>query len=314
MAAPQHCYYANEDGNVVEVKSKSSVPQKYRATMQCLDKPMVFDMARPSEIKLEGNVRREQISTPIGTVSLRWPRPVELLFGRTPLRATVEATQAVSRALKRGGFPSNLAKLDLTMEIVFLDETLPETQIPTYLVSNCHPGWMIPIGAGKADIYIVGQRVAAGCSGEKLSVTSVADADLARVLIHELGHAVESQLVGMGMTQDRSRAEGFASWFEQYASDFSPVIDRGSTKAMYTALARNAKQQMGSGPFTFTGTAEDYGFSSMYFQAIVANRGIRGLMRVYERMSKENLTFLPAIQREIGWDERRLLSEVDRQL
>ena len=43
-----------------------------------------YYMAQPEDVKLKGTVRKESISSSIGHIELRWPRKVELLFGRTP--------------------------------------------------------------------------------------------------------------------------------------------------------------------------------------------------------------------------------------
>ena len=265
-------------------------------------------LAQPEEIKLSGNVRKENMASSIGRIELRWPRKVEILFGRTPQRAMADAARTASRALKSANFPTALQTLDMNWSVVFMDEDLPESQIPQTLISNCHPAWMTP----PSNIYVVAQRVAAGCSAGKNPGTQVADSVLAQVLLHEIGHAVEYQLLGKMQGTDRMRAEGFATWFERYASQYSTVISRGSVKEQHYALARKAFQEVPY--FAFRGSASDYAQASMFFSAIETRRGVKGIIEVYETMTQDRLTFFPALKKRLYWDEKRLMQEVKRVL
>ncbi len=296
------CVYQDRRGEVRQARRLQDIPEGYRRAAKCVEDIGVSAMANASDISLSGTVRRETTSTAIGRVELRWPRKVEELFGRTPQRALTEAARALSTALRRGGFPSRLGNLNLDLKMVFLDENLPEQQIPQYLINNCHPGWMVP-----GNVYIVAQRVASGCNGQRRSST-VADSELVRVLLHELGHVVEHELIPKRFGDSRERAEGFASWIEQYAADFSPVVERDSSKEQYRALAKVSYQQ-NPDRFTFTGSAPDYGRVSLYFSAIVARRGVDGLMDVYDTIGKDGLSFPEAARRRLGWDKQRLESE-----
>ena len=89
-----------------------------------------------------------------------------------------------------------------------------------------------------ANIYVVAQRVVAGCGGSKKVKTSVADSELAEVLLHEMGHSIEYQLLAQGIGRERARSEGFATWFEQYASEKSAIIKSGSVKKEHFDLAK----------------------------------------------------------------------------
>ncbi len=266
-----------------------------------------LNLAAPKDIELKGNIRKEDMASAVGRIRLRWPRKVELLFGRTPQRAMAEAASATSRALKRAGFPTELQALDLNWEVVFMDEQLPEKQIPTFLVSNCHPAWMTP----PSNIYVVAQRVAAGCGGAQTSKSSVADSQLAQVLMHEMGHAVEHQLLKNMFGSDRMRAEGFASWFEQYAAQFSSVVPSGATERYYLSLAKQSMLQQGPA-FAFQGSAHDYARASMYFKAIQEKRGVRGIIDVYQRISKDRIDFFSAIERELNWNRQKIEKEIER--
>lgn len=302
------CFFTDEKGILMQAKRLADVPIGFRSSAKCFKEvPEQAGMTKPSEVELSGNIRRELSSTSVGQVELRWPRSVELLFGRTPQRALAEAARAVSRAVKRGGFPSNIEGLNLKWEIVFFDKDLPVKQLPMSAITGCHPGWMFP----PAFVYVAADALVSGCSGKSKS-HKVADTELARVLIHEMGHAVENQLLGGRMGSDRQRAEGFASWFEQYASEFAPVIPSGSTRRLYESLARRARDARGSNFFTFTGSAEDYAQAAMYFSAIEKRFGVRGVMELYKIMSQSGGGVVPAISERYHWNEKRLGSEIDR--
>lgn len=330
------CLYTDEQGALRQVTGREAVPAAFQEKARCIGekrsaknsepreiwpntgpadqpKPAAVPgnnvLAAPEDIKLKGNIRREDMSSSVGRIELRWPRKVELLFGRTPLRAMQDAASAVSRALKSAGFSQQVQNLTLDWKVVFMDEEVPETQIPTYLVNNCHPAWMTP----PANLYVVAQRVVAGCgNGNGAGVShQVADSQLAHILVHEMGHAVEAQMLGLQMADDRMRAEGFASWFEAFGSDFSTVIQKGSVKRNYQALALQSLQQSPN-RFAFQGSAQDYARASMYFHALVAKRGIKGLMDVYDSMRGSNTNFFTAIEKRFGWDVAELDAEARR--
>ena len=297
------CVYKTEKGKIVQVNSRKDVPSKYRKYSQCYETNVNTYLAPPDEMKLKGTTRKESMASSVGRIQLRWPRSVEKLFGRTPQRAMAEAARAVSRALKRSGFPTKLQTLDMDWNVVFLDSNLPEKQIPYYLVSNCHPGWMTP----PANIYIVGQRIAGNCGGGSAGnyKTSVADSELAQTLVHEMGHVIEYQLLELSGKRNRMRSEGFANWFEQYASDFVPLIKKGQVKKYYMGLAKASISQSPDS-FSFRGTGHDYARASLYFHAIVKRKGIRGVMEVYKVMRENKLGFFAAAEKRYGWDKEDL--------
>jgi hypothetical protein len=297
------CLYQTSEGEIKKVRSLSDVPYEYRKAARCLKPGQSAFLANPEEISLKGNLRREDISTSIGRMKIRWPRKVEKLFGRTPMRAVTDVAETVSRALKTSAFPPFVQNLDTNWQIVFLDEDLPEAEIPANLVKNCHPGWMTP----PANIYIVAQRVAGDCSGRKKQ-KAVADEDLAEVLLHEFGHAVEFHLLRSAFGGNRARAEGFATWFETFASKYSNVVSETRLRQENYRLARTAIER--SPGFTFSGYESDYARASMYFVAIVNRSGVNGLMKIYRAMATQKTPFFEAAQSELNMNYEKIEEEI----
>ena len=332
--AGELCLYTSEDGRTHQVNSRAEVPAEKRSSATCIENKSYkknsrprrsapqyttgnyqrrkkrnsagranSHLAAPGDIELRGTVRRESMPSSIGRIELRWPRKIEKLFGRTPVRAMAEAARAVSRAVKKPGFPLHVQRLDIDWEVVFLDADLPTTQIPTYLISNCHPAWMTP----PSNIYVVGQRVVAGCGNSARPSTSVADSRLAEVLIHEIGHAVEYQLDRK--PGERARREGFATWFEAYVAEFSPLVDKRKITANTYARARQSFR-MSPNQFHFSGSSFDYARASLYFFAIERKKRVMGVMEVYDLMREENLDFFSAVEKRMGWNRREFEEEV----
>lgn len=301
------CLYLNERGQTVQVNSRADVPERFKSSVKCLAARTGGYLAAPEKVELKGTTRRDSIATSIGRFELRWPRSAEELFGRTPVRALNDAAATVSRALRQAGFPSEVSNLKLDWQVVFMDEKLPEKQIPAWLVGSCHPAWM----TAPASIYVVAQRVAAGCGGGRNVVTRESDAQLATVLIHEIGHAIEHQLLSRRDTNDRMRAEGFAAWFEQYAARFSSVVPAEALGRMHGTLALQAIKASPSS-FDFSGSATDYSRASMYFSALVDKRGLRAIDELYRLMRDKGLPFMQAMSQVSGWRGEDLSQAVER--
>lgn len=308
LCQDEFCLYQLPDGKVKQVNSKDLIPPELRGNSRCFKTKKGEYLAAPQDVKLSGNIRRENMASSIGRIEMRWPRKVEVLFGRTPQRAMADAATTASRALKASSFSPQLQTLNLDWNIVFMDEEMPEQQIPSSLITNCHPAWMTP----PANIYVVAQRVVAGCGEQRSPGTKVADSQLAHILLHEIGHAVEFRLLQGFGASDRMRAEGFASWFEQYASDFSAVIPKGSIRRNYYALAKRAFLEQPT--ISFNGSAADYARASMFFSAIHERKGVRGVMDVYETMIADKISFFPAIEKKLFWDQKKLMQEIMRVL
>ena len=302
VAHAEVCIYQNSKQEVVRVESKTKVPWKYRDQAVC-EGEANRKLDSPENIELSGNQREENISTSMGRVSLRWTRDVEKLFGRTPVRALADATRTANRFLKQAGFKNDVRNLELDWQVVIMNEKLPIKQIPTRLVNRCHPGWMLP----PAKVYIVAERVVNGCSGDKLKPGYVADADLMEVLLHEIGHVVEFQLLKNRQNQ-RQWAEGFASWFEMEAANYSSLIKKGAIEEKHYRLAKRSLLEQPNN-FYFQGSAYDYARSSMYYKAITEKTSISKLMDIYDLMIAGS-SFPVAVEERLGWSDKKWNQEV----
>ena len=60
----------------------------------------------------------------------------------------------------------------------------------------------------------------------------------------------------------------------------------------------------------FSGSGQDYAIASLEFDAIVARKGVSGLMDVYETMSDCRCSFYEALHKKFGWDQKDLQREV----
>lgn len=301
----EYCWYKTTRGELKRVNSINQVPSQFRKSARC-GSLETTELAPPEDVTLEGNIREEEISTSLGKVSLRWVRKSESLFGKTPIRALMDATKTVSRALRNPGFPQSIREINLDWKIVFMDEDLPESEIPTYLVDNCHPAWMTP----PANIYVVSQRVAQGCGGYKLT-TKDTDAELAKILIHEIGHVIEFQLLHEKQSS-RMTAEGFATWFAEYAGQYSSVINTKKVEAENKEMAKYAILKDKN--FNFSGSGEDYARASRYFKVIVDKYGIANLIKIYDRVSEGKENFFEAVHFIVGEDQAKLERSIKEEI
>jgi len=140
----------------------------------------------------------------------------------------------------------------------------------------------------------VAQRVAAGCSGVRPPASGVADDQLTQVLLHEMGHAVEFQLLKNRLNNDRLRAEGFATWFMLAAAKLSRFVDLDKANYNYQELARQSLRQSPD-VFAFQGSAFDYARASLYFQLAEKKQGVTGVVEIYQTMNEQGLPFLQAV-------------------
>lgn len=301
------CIYTTATGSIVQTNSRKEVPANFRNSAKCFVPKTAETMVAPAQIKLENNARKEDIVSALGPIQLRWARSVEGMFGRTPQRAMRDAAQAISRVLKQSGVPTEFSDLKLEWDVVFMDEEVPDKQIPLQLVTNCHPAWMVPT----ANVYVVAQRVLAGCSGNQARKSRIGDEQLIDILLHEMGHAIEFQLLGQQQDQDRALAEGFATWFAEYASRYSDVARGSNLYAIYKSAAR---QRLAQSNLSFDGSMSAYALAAAPFHAIESRKGLRGVMQVYTLMREQGLPFETAVDKALNWNAKQLSLEIQNYL
>jgi len=232
-------------------------------------------------------------------MDVRWPRQVEQCFGKSPSRAISEAASAVNRALRTGRFDEKMKYARRDWSLVLIDRASAVSQFPMQLSLGGHPGFMVPPN----QIYIVVDYISPNCQPN-----GDVDALLTQVLLHEMGHVLELSLLGeREPSADRKRAEGFAAWFEGYSSKFSSTIPGGRVQEMYRSMVQS---QSTVGSQQFSGSGQDYAIASLEFEAIVARKGVSGLMDVYETMNTFQCSFYEALHKKFGWDQKYLQREV----
>lgn len=154
------------------------------------------------------------------------------------------------------------------------------------------------------NIYIVAERVAVGCHGGKAS-TSVAESRLEEVLVHEVAHAMEYQLTQGKVPRERFRSEGFATWFELYAAQFSADMSRNKIWERTLKLARRSLEEQPK-VFHFRGAGPDYARASMYFVALEKVKGVSSIMSVYKTMKDQQMKFFDALQHRYDWSKEQI--------
>lgn len=291
------CAYRDNSGQVHQVESQARAPAAFRARVICAEMSG-SPIPKPSDVELEGLVRTASFVSDLGPIEVRWQRRDEACFGKSPSRAVADAAQSVNRALKSARFPLDVKTARRPWSLVFIDRRAALKQFPTYLAAGGHPGFMLPPN----QIYLVTDFIVPDCKSG-----GVGDAFLAQVLLHEMGHVIEYLILGDRAPFERERAEGFASWFEQYSAGYSGVIPKGSVREYYHRLAKEALKTKAS---SFTGTPADYARAALKMQAVVDRRGISGLMEVYKTISAEQVPFDTAIERVLRWNKENMEREM----
>jgi hypothetical protein len=296
--AQSDCVYADEHGAFVSARVLKDIPARFRSKAVCRDRQPVTVPAA-DEITIQGGSRSASFGTPLGTVEVKWPRQVEQCFERSPARAISEASSAVNRALRTARFDQSIQAKRRDWSFVLIDRASALSQFPMQLSLGGHPGFMVPPN----QIYIVTDYISPNCEKGGDS-----DALLTQVLLHEMGHVLEYALLGEeGFNGDRKRAEGFAAWFEGYSANYAATVPKGRVQERYHGMVQSDATV---GSSSFTGSGEDYAIASLEFEAIVARKGVAGLMDVYETMGKSHCSFYEALNKRFGWDQKDLQREV----
>ncbi len=265
--------------------------------------PYGFDS--PDSVPLGGLVRQDIFNSPLGPLNLRWTREVEKKFGRTPLRATMDAATAVSRVLRLSAIPTALQNPFIDLRIAFMDTLQENAKFPRFLFDNCHPGWMVP----PSNVYIVGERIYSGCGGDRLG-KEVAEELLSGVVVHELAHVIEYSFFGTVAIGDRARREGFARWFELLASRNSSLLSEKDIKDKIFTNAERSFKRYDTKSFVFDGSAESYDRMASYFAWLEYRYGLAEVFVVYEDIKKEPKSFLEALENRYKLSRESLNREV----
>lgn len=293
----RRCVYQDERGELVAVTNPRQLSREIRERLVCDDKS-VDQIAAPEDLDVGKDLRVAEFSTDLGPIKVRWSRSIERCFETNPSRAVSEAARAVNRALSNGRFTADLRHSRREWTLALIDKDRAFSQFPLALSIGRHPGFMIPPNR----IYIITDYVAPSCDRQE-----EADDLLIQVLLHEMGHVVEYALLGQGnIDADRARAEGFAVWFEQYASDYTSALPHGQVRAYYAALAR-----AGGATSAFTPDPQGYAAAGLRFQAIVDRRGVSGLMKVYQVIREDGVPFESAVERALSWDGDTLKRQIE---
>ena len=290
------CAYLNDAGEVEQVASVERTPPRFRSRVVCAGEDS--SIPSPEDVELDGTVRTASFVTDLGPIDVKWPLSVERCFGRSPARAVDDAAATVNKALASARFPPEVKNGSRRWTLAFTDRAAAIKQFPAALTIGGHPGFMLPPN----QIYLIADFISPTCDR-----TGVADAVLTQVLLHEMGHVIEFLILGNEFGLDRPRAEGFASWFEQYSADFSRAIPKNSVRAYYRKLAAEALKTL---PAPFDGTPYDYARAALKFDAIVNKRGVSGLMGLYDVMKSDHVSFDQAAEKNLKWSPKFLEREM----
>ncbi len=253
---------------------------------------------RPNEVELSRARRTVSFNSSLGKVDLRWDRSAERFFGKAPERAVQSAMTAASRVLAQNSFPADLRKPQYDWRVVIMDEVPANVLIN--MQGRCHPAWMRP----PADIFVSARDLATICGHKKLSL-SEASIQLQETLVHEIGHAIEFQFMKKGFRNtERWHNEGFATWFESMGANY---ISGGGINRSEVRNRAKRSWHPDWRPALFQGTGADYARAYSLIAVIAEKKSILRLADVYKTMSEMRLSLLKAIEKELGWDEGKLL-------
>lgn len=294
------CIYMTRSGKVIEATSLKEVPRIYRENAKC-KKNDFSSISNPEDLNLKGNEGNVEIFSSVGKIKLKWSRQIQSLLGRTPQKVVTNSMNTLKRLISSSAFREKLSNINLNWNIAFMGKDLPYGQIPSYLITNCHPGWMV----APSNIYIAVDRVYNGCNG--VGQGNVGDEELEKVMLHEIGHVVEHQLVS-NLPYDLKRSEGFATWFSIFASGYSSIVNQSKTLSYYKSLAREAIKQSPNA-FNFSSSAYDYARASMCFYAIEKKKGIAGILELYNEMALGN-DFIISVAKVLNVSQEKLFQKI----
>ena len=262
----------------------------------------VRDIARlrhSSESEKIESRRRQRVRGPLGAMTFFSPRTLQRHIDRDPRAIVVGAFGRAQRILQSNDFPTFLRGTKYDWQLFF--ESSKQHRGAGHLSSQrCHAAWMGP----PANIFIAADRLASNCGTADRPPHKIAS-ELHSVMVHEIGHAIEFQLMGKGFgRRQRWHSEGFASWFETLSDGKSTPNSR---QEMYRAAQRSFSEDWR--PVLFKGAKTDYARSFAMIATVAERTSILTLLKVYQEMDDTNCRFDQAVERVVGWDLARWTRE-----
>ncbi len=253
---------------------------------------------------LEPELISQQLSTDLGTVLVRYPRESAVLRVLSPVTSVRRSWEAAAATLLELGIPPFPAEQLPEWNVILTDQSRLEVNGSRVSTAFCHTALMGP----PADIVIDGYRLLHPCDGASVANPERA---LQRSLVHEIGHGVEYQLLGNGINRrQRWHAEGFATWFETWATGKLKGEDSKKIQDLMRGKARLAFQRNWK-PYLFQGSPADYLTSYALIASIAERRSVASLVAVYQRSSRDHLTLEQAVEREFGLSFAQWMAEAE---
>ena len=247
-------------------------------------------------------LRSATVQAAFAKVEMTYPSSFTATIGNDPRRELEHAVEEVAEALARLQAPPEAFKPQVTWNIIVLDSVPDSANYGLLSSSLCHTAWSGP----PSNIVVAADRLTRHCG--RVQEKAGASSAFREVLIHEMAHVLEFQLMGRAFSRrQRWHGEGFAMWFED-------VVHEASTDSSFRAEALDRKaraERVFSASWTkyeFSGSTQDY-LNSYVRIAALANNYPRMPFSIYARMDRENCPFDHALNLELGlsdeaWNEQ----------
>lgn len=255
------------------------------------------------------NIALDSFDTPLGLVHFRTPRTAPGDEVSRLKRSVVRAWSLAALAAEDLALPAPLPDRQLGWSVSLSEGNILTGKGGANDKAYCHSAWIGP----PADIVIDGYRLTHPCDSSES--VPLREKRLVRSLVHEVGHAIEFQMLGRGFSRrQRWHSEGFAVWFEMAALPLLEDTPRllGPVQAPRVVLERSALNERVRSAFAqsskswqpmyFAGTPDDYARSYGMIAAIVRSGGVESLRRVYGLMDARHLSFEESVRGVLGWD------------
>jgi hypothetical protein len=241
----------------------------------------------PEELKLSGPNRNFEFFSPFGKVRVRWQPKTASYIRDNPYQLVKKTWLMAAKTVSRLNLPINLKSKNYDWSLVFMDRAATLAAYPLKQI-GCHPGWIKP----PANIFVSIDFVVTRCQTSDVVVSPLkAQNTLQATLFHELGHALEFQLLAKAVGRsERYHNEGFATWFEYRA-----LKDAGLA-AEARQIEDNAKNAFYPtwDPKSFNGSNEDYA-RAFALQSVILEEYRGKIGDIYSYMSKNNSDYGTAV-------------------